>query len=555
MTVPRRQYLCTIPVCAAFGVLVLGLVCGLIATGPNVNNENSVTSHQSTSTTTIWKGIWHQRTSDIVEAEDPRLDVGGSLENEPADDDSVNEGNMNLEDGFAYKPSCFGPSPGTIVSDIVQEDLEIRQLVLSNNIRINLKRTDFEEGNILLAARFGKGTLSLPPKAAGLDRFTEYMINKGGLGLHSQSDLDRLFGRRSVDLNLSIKAGSFVFEGETIPEDLEREVRLLAAYFSDPGYRQEAVEQFRSDITAWMADLNHTLEGPNIQLRAALKGDDPRFLPPTQANLMAFSVDDSRAWIQTQLENSYLEVSLVGALPNSTVDMLLETLGAFPSRASEKATLAMDYASVKFPDTPKILIYPYESTNLDEGAAIIAWEIPSVTAETTEVLAQLRILQEVFQDRLHVEIQRVLGTSTFNYFAHLRSSEAFEYGEFMAVALVDNEHVNIVGLKMVDIGRVLAEDGILQDEFDRALGPFLVREEGRQNSNHHWLELIDGSQANPFYLDAVRVRRELFQSMTAQDVNLVASKFLLPEKAIRFEILPVENKKGVRALRGFRGSG
>ena len=62
---------------------------------------------------------------------------------------------------FAY--TNFGEA-GTVSSRRQIEDLDIVQLTLSNHIRVNLKRTDFEKNSISMHARFGNGKLTQPRK-------------------------------------------------------------------------------------------------------------------------------------------------------------------------------------------------------------------------------------------------------------------------------------------------------------------------------------------------------------------------------------------------------
>src|SRR5690606_33614157 len=60
---------------------------------------------------------------------------------------------------FAYQN--FG-EPGQVVDSTTIEDLEIKQLQFSNNVRVNLKRTDFEANVVRVLMRFGAGDLVMP---------------------------------------------------------------------------------------------------------------------------------------------------------------------------------------------------------------------------------------------------------------------------------------------------------------------------------------------------------------------------------------------------------
>ena len=60
---------------------------------------------------------------------------------------------------FAYDD--FGPA-GNVASRTRIEDLDATLVVFENNVRLNMKKTDFEDNVIRLSARIGAGTLSAP---------------------------------------------------------------------------------------------------------------------------------------------------------------------------------------------------------------------------------------------------------------------------------------------------------------------------------------------------------------------------------------------------------
>ena len=70
----------------------------------------------------------------------------------------------------AFGYTDFG-KPGTVISRKEVNDLGITQLVLSNQVRVNLKPTDFEKGKIRLLARIGSGKLTQPRDMPMLDTF------------------------------------------------------------------------------------------------------------------------------------------------------------------------------------------------------------------------------------------------------------------------------------------------------------------------------------------------------------------------------------------------
>jgi zinc protease len=386
---------------------------------------------------------------------------------------AVDAANSNVNDetlsDFAYTNDCFGPSSGHVVYDVTVDDLGIRQVVLSNNARLSLKKTSFEENRIYISARFGSGRLGMPPNATGLDDLTETLINHGGLGLHSQASLDTIFAESSVGLEMNVEDGGFVFKGSTTPEDLNLQLLLLCAYLSDPGYRPSAYQLFQNEIGPYISELQYTLKGPYEQIKRTLKGQNNSL--PTEEELMSLNIEDSVAWIHDQITTSALQISIVGNIPESVdVGMLTSTLGALPQRSSfssETQAIDLSLTSFNFPVAPRSFVFSYDSVfGSLQASASVAWEMPAFTEETVDEIVGLFILERIFEDRIRVELREETG-KVYGYSARLRTNDAYNNGEFIALCLVEVDNINEVGAKLLQIAKNLSEIGISDDELVR----------------------------------------------------------------------------------------
>jgi hypothetical protein len=82
----------------------------------------------------------------------------------------------------------------------------------------------------------------------------------------------------------------------------------------------------------------------------------------------------------------------------------------------------------------------------------------------------------------------------------------------------------------------------------------MAQEAANQLSNSYWLDIMEQSQAKPFYLDYARTRQHIALNLTKEDVNTLAAKYFSPNSAVRFEAIPVEKSSeslpSARRLRG-----
>jgi zinc protease len=107
---------------------------------------------------------------------------------------------------FAYQ--YFGPA-GKLVKNQHDYDSDVHQIVLSNGLRLNLKRTDFEANRIHIQARFGTGELEAPADKPGLAYLANATFVAGGLEAHSADELKRLFAGRNVSLGFQVGSDAF----------------------------------------------------------------------------------------------------------------------------------------------------------------------------------------------------------------------------------------------------------------------------------------------------------------------------------------------------------
>ncbi len=261
-----------------------------------------------------------------------------------------------VEPPVARKLEPFGYTdfgkPGTVTSRKEVKDLGITQLVLSNQIRVNLKPTDFEKGKIRLMGRIGSGKLTQPKDMPMLDAFATSIYDGGGLGKHSNDDLQEILAGKNVGTNFSIGDDAFILSGNTTPADFTTEVQIMCASIIDPGYREEALWQFKKAIPMIYQQLRHTPAGPQQEMEAWLHGGDSRFAPATEEKLSSYTISDAKKWLTPELTKGYIELSIVGDFEiEKILPDLLATFGALPTRASSAPALA-EARKIKFPNAP-----------------------------------------------------------------------------------------------------------------------------------------------------------------------------------------------------------
>ena len=434
----------------------------------------------------------------------------------------------------------FG-EPGKIAKQSQIEDLDITQLILSNAVRINLKPTEFEKGKISLLARVGSGKLSQPVNKPMLDRFTQVVFEGGGLGKHSLEDLKRILAGRNVGSSLDINEDSFVLSGSTTPKDFELQCQIMCASLTDPGFREEALWQFRKAIPMLMQQLKHTRGGPMMRMQGWLYGNDSRFTLASEEQLKSYSIEDAKNWIMPELSEGYLELSIVGDFdPAKIQDHLLSTFGALAKRPASPAD--MDKArAIEFPEGPTKKTWTYDS-KIPQGIATNIWETVPMRGDIP-TFRRLNVLSDILGDRLRAEVREKLG-ATYSPNTGASGSDSMEgVGYLIAQSIGQPKDLELLHKSMIAQADQLSEEGATQDELERALKPLLGSLEKSKRDNAYWLNTVMARcQEDPERLEFARKRDTDYASMTLEEINELAKKYLSKNKVLSVTIRSEEVK-------------
>ena len=442
------------------------------------------------------------------------------------------------ESTFAY--TNFGPA-GKVASRKEVADLGITQLIFENNVRVNIKKTDFEKNSARISVSFGGGKLSAPADKPGLIPFTQSTFQSGGLQKHAVDDLRRLFASKTVGSDFVVGDEAFMLAGKTTPTDLASQLQLLAAYVTAPGYREEAERQFRKGLDAVYTELEHTAEGiMQNKVVGFIHSDDPRFSLPERSILDSRSTAEVKAWLAPALAESYMEIAVVGDVDvEAVIKSISETFGALPKRADKKQDFTKERL-VKMPDATHDRDFNF-TTEIPRGYALAYW--PTADMLDIKRTRRLSLLGQILDDRLRIKIREELGETYSPAGYHVASDTYKDYGYMTAMATLKPEQVEKVKPMFVQIAESIIKGGISEDEFKRAREPILAQLVQMRRDNKYWQQnVLRCAQEHPERLDWARSFVEDFSSITKEDLQELAKKYLHSDRALVIGIIPHEAK-------------
>ncbi len=429
-------------------------------------------------------------------------------------------------------------TPGAIIDKKEIKDLGITQLKLSNGVTVNYKPTDFQKNTINVLARIDGGKATMPRGKDGLDVYSNFIMNGGGLTAHTNDELERLMAGHTVGVQFGIEEDAFTFSGSTNEKDLELELKLLCANLEHAGYKEEAAVPFTRLIPLLFERLSRESEGVfQKNIGNILTGDDYRFTFPSQEKFSSYTTADVKEWIDSPLKKNALEINIVGDFDPAALEKLLEkTFGALPQRPVERDALKDADKKVQFNDFggTKVLTYP---TSLDKSLTSVIWK--SFDAKDKKRIVRLNLLSQILNNRLREEIRDKMSDA-YSPHASLQSSDVFDdYGYFMALSPGTSENSERVGEAIRELGANLTKGTITEDEMNRIRRPLLATLEKSLRENNYWLNSgLTESQYKPEKLERLRNRKEDLESITVEELNELAKQIFSPENSIIVRVIP-----------------
>ncbi|MEP3050486.1 MAG: insulinase family protein [Erythrobacter sp.] len=442
---------------------------------------------------------------------------------------------------FAY--TDFG-APGEIVSDTVDDRLGFRLIRFANGVRLTLKQTDIREERVQFSLSVDGGTL-LDTADDPLRTAMVTVLAQGGLGEHSQDELQSVLAGKSVGLGISTRAESFRFAGGTTPRDLELQMQLLAAALTDPGYRREGEERYARNVENFFANLDAT---PGRALGNAIGGilsdNDPRFsLQPKDAYLgLSFAKLESD--IGDRLRNGAIELALVGDFDaDAAIAAVSASLGALPERESEFQT--REDARYRTFTADRSLRELTHSGEADQALVRMIW--PTTDDEDLAEALHLSLLGRVVQIKLQEQLREDLGQAYSPSAGSATSRIYHDYGTFAVTASVDVAEVEATRAAVRTMLTQLSAEPLDQDILDRARQPLLETYDNLLKSLGGWMSLANRAQSQSARLDRYFAAPDVLNAITPEDIRRSAQQYLEPSAAVEIVVRPRDSDQTLAA--------
>ena len=444
----------------------------------------------------------------------------------------------NAARNFPYLDAPSGES--RIKDKETIKDLGIVRVAFENNVHLNIKKTDFEANKVSAALAFGKGGETEPDDRAGLSRLAERVVNLSALGKMDRDALKQALAGTNTRVQFKVEEDQFVFSGESVSDEIPLLFQLFYAHLMDPGFRADAYDlamrQFRQNYQSW----GHSIHGALLlEGRRFLAGGDSRFGMPDWEGFEQNQLSDVREWLGTAMAEAPLEISVVGDL---NVDAVIRAASTWFGPIKKRTASDEKLNSKRGPDFPagksRHISVP---TKIEKGLIEVAY--PTDDFWEIHKTRRLSVLSEVMADRMRIKIREKMGAA-YSYHAYNNPSRAYPgYGVFHVMVEIAPEDSQAVIEAVETIAANLADEGVSQNERDRAVKPVVTSIRERVKTNSYWLNsVLKGASRHPQQLQWSRSFLSDYQSITAKELSRLARKYLDNPAAARLIITPAGDK-------------
>ncbi len=433
---------------------------------------------------------------------------------------------------------------GTVLESKEIEGLGAKTYRFSNNAHLTFLRTDNEKDTVRALVRVGGGLLSFTDSNPGTHALAMGALFRSSFGGH---DIDEVYKELRSNVT-SFMFGvddhdAFTYRALTQADGIDEFFKIVSEYLLNPNVDEAAFEVAQSKFKQSRELEPDGMNEGYRDLFRMLYPNEPRFHAPSLNDIVNVKRDAIQQWLEAPLKEGYLEVAVVGDVDEEELlDLFGKTIGALPTRRETKSDFHDVRALRTSPGVGKRTI-EYTSGMGDSAASVIVWTIQEEVSVRES--AALYILSSVFESRIRKRVREEMGASY---------SPSVRYITFSAYDTLRHIRADVDCLKadasslldvVLGISESLRSEQVGAEEMAAAVAPL---EEGLRQAwkdNGYLLEhVLFGVNEYPEVVDrALSYKDGLLSTITAEDLQAVARKFLKADEALAVAIVPADSSK------------
>ncbi|MCK9437878.1 MAG: insulinase family protein, partial [Synergistaceae bacterium] len=413
------------------------------------------------------------------------------------------------------------PAPGKIVKEEKNESMDATVWTLQNGMTVILKNTDFKDDEIMMTATSTGGYSQYAVQDPVNSRMMGSVMNLGGLGNFSTTDLPKVLAGKTATVRPSIRLTTQDFNGSSSIKDFETMLQLVYLYFTAP---RKDVDAFKSFIQRMETQLKNQEAEPMVafsdSITTAIYGNNPLTDRIKLSDLSKVDYDRIIEMFKQQFSNpGSFNFTFVGNVDEEKVRPVVEQyLASLPGEAvkGEFIRVPMSFTAgtaenifQREMQNPKASVFNAVTGNMERNMK-------------NQILMSMfdQILDIVYTEKVREEEGGTYGVSSAGAISR------YPEGQTVLQIMFDTdpekkEHLNGIVLKELN---EIAANGPRESDFTKVKEYMNKSYTENLKENRYWMNILDqlyfyGEDMHTGYIDAIN-------AMTPKDVQEFVNELL-----------------------------
>lgn len=415
-----------------------------------------------------------------------------------------------------------GAQTAPVLGDETLADNPIHKFQLSNGLRLLVKE-DHRLPFVQIRAAFSGGLLAETPANSGISSMLSRLFIKGTKTRTAEQIATEI---ESLGGSLEAYGGnnSYGLSAEVMHDDFHAGLDLFTDVLLNPAFPETAFNREReAQLASLRGQRDHLLQCAFKAMKRGLFGDNGYGLDPlgTEAVLQRLSPAD--------LKEFHARLTV----PNNCVLAIFGDVHADAVRGVIEAALRSwkPGSSPAVQNTQPAVVTPRSEEQREKEQAVLALGFPGTTLDAADRHA-LELIQEACSDmgsRLFMRIRDELGLA---YYVGASNFPGRTAGYFAFYCGTAPEKIEQVETELRAQAEILRTEGLSEEELARAKAKIIgqkkiARQDLGQFAMSTALDELYGLGFANYETETAR-----FEAVTLDDVRAVASKYLVPDKAV-----------------------
>ena len=394
----------------------------------------------------------------------------------------------------------------------------------ANGVTFNFMHTDLEKNDVRVSVVFGAGRREIPDGQLTEAQVGAIMLKQQGLGRHDFATLNSLFAEEGWGADLSVGDDRFTLTGETSSDSVKSQLEILAAFVSDPGFRN--IDPLLDRIKD--GALRQFSANPVLVMSQALIADvDPNGPRSRALEQQLSSLDSSEMarLLKGPLTEAPLEVTVVGDVDEQKATAAVSaTFGALAPRRQTSRVQQQTWF-LRFSDKAPAAIVVRHDGPAERAVIGYFWPLYVATPERRGEEYALNLLAHVFADALRHRLRDQLGKTYAPSTATFMPDFA-DQGYLAAVVEASPADADQMRLEIGQVADRLAHGGFTDADVEAVRVPLLAQLAQSEQTNKWWLGALSGSARDATTLNDLVSMRATYASITPAEIRKAAATWL-----------------------------